>query len=413
MKRSAKPPMAAAKEPTTAIRTGAWRFEKPVFVSRLAPCSEACPLGEDIPTIMALNGKGDFAGAYRKIVEENPFPGICGRICFNPCERVCNRGRFDEAVSVKDLEWSVFKEVQVQEPAAEGREPKKGRKVAVVGGGPAGLSCAHFLALSGHEITILEQGEELEIFALSLHNGAPERADLEWEVKNILSLGVGMENHVPHQNHGYEDLAKDFEAVYVSPKLDSDPSRKENAPVNLRSGLVLLDERGTATSGPPGKESEITRTVVRQIAAGKMAALQLDLHLRGAPSGQIRPFAVGRLGAVSFEVFKLGVTGRIPRPLKGVVRFQDINVAHFKKIPRIRPASPQGTLDKPQRIASARRCFQCGTCTFCMRCYDYCPDLAIRMNGKAKERAIDYDHCKGCGICAEECPRGAISWVHE
>ena len=413
MKRSAKPPMAAAKEPTTSIRTGAWRFERPVFVSRLAPCSEACPLGEDIPTIMALNGKGDFAGAYRKIVEENPFPGICGRICFHPCERVCNRGRFDEAVSVKDLEWSVFKEVQAQEPAAEGREPKKGRKVAVVGGGPAGLSCAHFLALSGHEITILERGEDLEIFALSLHNGAPERADLEWEVKRILSLGVGMGSYVLHQNQGYEDLAKDFDAVYVSPKLDSDPSRKENAPVNLRSGLVVLEERGTATSGPPGKESEITRTVVRQIAAGKMAALQLDLHFRGAPSGQIRPFAVGRLGAVSFEVFKLGVTGRIPRPLQGVVRFQDINVAHFKKIPGIRPATPQETLDKPRRIASARRCFQCGTCTFCMRCYDYCPDLAIQMNGKAKERAIDYDHCKGCGICAEECPRGAISWVHE
>ncbi len=222
-----------------------------------------------------------------------------------------------------------------------------------------------------------------------------------------------MGNHGTHQHQGYEDLAKDFDAVYVSPKLDSDPPRKESAPVKLRSGLAVLDERGTATSGPPGKESETTRAVVRQIAAGKMAALQLDLHLRGAPSGQIRPFAVGRLGAVSFEVFKLGVTGRIPRPLQGVVRFEDLNFAHFKKTPRIRPASPQGPLDKPQRIASARRCFQCGTCTFCMRCYDYCPDLAIRIDGKAKERAIDYDHCKGCGICAEECPRGAISWVHE
>ena len=413
MKRNSKPPMAAAKEPTTAIHTGTWRFERPVFVSRLAPCSEACPLGEDIPAIMALNGKDDFAGAYSKIVEENPFPGICGRICFHPCERVCNRGRFDEAVSVKDLEWSVFKEVQAREPATGAREPKKDRKVAVVGGGPAALSCAYFLALLGHEITILEQGEELEIFALSLHEGSPERTDLEWEVKRILSLGVGMENYVPHQNQGYEDLAKDFDAVYVSPKLDSDPLRKESAPVKLRSGLVVLDERGTATPGPMGKESETTRAVVRQIAAGKMAALQLDLHFRGAPSGQIRPFAVGRLGAVSFEVFKLGVTGRIPRPLQGVVRFQDLNVAHFKKTPGIRPASPQGTLNKPQRIASARRCFQCGSCTFCMECYDYCPDLAIRMDGKAKERAIDYDHCKGCGICAEECPRGAISWVHE
>ena len=404
--------MAAAKEPTTAIRTGTWRFERPVFVTRLAPCSEACPLGEDIPAIMALNGKGDFAGAYRKIAEENPFPGICGRICFHPCERVCNRRRFDEAVSVKDLEWSVFKEAQTQSPRAEGHEPKEGRKIAVIGGGPAGLSCAYFLVLSGHEITILEPGEEPEIFALSLRNGSLERADLEWEVKRILSLGVIMRPYVPDQARGYKDLAKDFAAVYVSPNLDSDPPRKEVAPVNLRSGLAVLDGR-TTTAEATGKEREISRTMVRQIAAGKMAALQLDLHFRGAPSTQIRPFAVGRLGAVSFEVFKLGVTGRIPRPLQGAVRFEDLNGADFKKTPRILPASPQGTLDKPQRIASARRCFQCGTCTFCMRCYDYCPDLAIRMDGKAKERGIDYDHCKGCGICAEECPRGAISWVHE
>ena len=413
MKGHIKPPMAAANEPTTPIRTGTWRFERPVFVSRLAPCSEACPLGEDIPAIMALNGNGDFEGACLKILEENPFPGICGRICFHPCERVCNRGRFDEAVSVKDLEWSVSKEAQTRAPIPRGLEPKKGRKVAVLGGGPAGLSCSYFLALLGHEITILEQGEEPEILTLSIHKGLLERTDLEWELKRVLSLGVGMGHYVPDQAKGYEDLGKEYQAVYVSPKLGADPARKEIAPVNLRPGLVVLDSSAATTEVPPAKEGEIARTVVRQIAAGKMAALQLELHFRGAPASQIKPFAVGRLGAVSYEVFKLGVTGRIPRPLQGVVRFEDLSLAHFEKTPRLHPASPQETLDRRQRIASARRCFQCGTCTFCMRCYDYCPDLSIQMDGKAKERAIDYDHCKGCGICAEECPRGAISWVHE
>jgi 2-oxoacid:acceptor oxidoreductase delta subunit (pyruvate/2-ketoisovalerate family) len=283
----------------------------------------------------------------------------------------------------------------------------------VVGGGPAGLSCAYFLALLGHQITVLEQGDEPGIFALSIDKGSLERADLEWEVKRVLSLGVGMGHYVPDQAKGYEDLAKEYEAVYVSPKLGTDPARKEIAPVSVRSGLVVLDSGATTTEGPQATEREIGRTVVRQIAAGKTAALQLELHFRGAPAGQIRPFAVGRLGAFSYEVFKLGVTGRIPRPLQGVVRFEDLNVAYFEKTPRLHPASPQGILDKKQRIASARRCFQCGTCTFCMRCYDYCPDLSIRMDGKTRERAIDYDHCKGCGICAEECPRGAISWVHE
>jgi hypothetical protein len=375
MKGHIKPPMAAAKEPTTAIRTGAWRFERPVFVSRLAPCSEACPLGEDIPAIMALNGKGDFEGAYLKILEENPFPGICGRVCFHPCERVCNRGRFDEAVSIKDLEWSVFKEAQTRVPIPGGLEPRKGRKVAVLGGGPAGFSCAYFLSLQGHAVTVLEQGETTEIFSLSAKNPSLERGDLEWEVKRVLSLGVSIGHYDPEQARDYEDLSKEYEAVYVSPKLDSDPPRKEIDLVTLRSGLAVLDERATATAEPQAKESQSSRTTVRQIAAGKRAALLLDLHFRGAPLSQIKPFAVGRLGAVSYQVFKLGVTGRIPRPLQGTVRFEDLNVAHFEKAPRLHPASPDGILDKRKRwlqpgaVSSAARApFVCGATTTVLMC---------------------------------------------
>ncbi|MGE5838746.1 MAG: 4Fe-4S dicluster domain-containing protein [Deltaproteobacteria bacterium] len=413
MKGHVKPPMAAAKEPTTPIRTGTWRFERPVFVSRLAPCSEACPLGEDIPAIMALNAKGDFEGACLKILEENPFPGICGRICFHPCERVCNRGRLDEPVSIKDLEWSAFKAAETRAADSGGLEAGKGRKVAVLGGGPAGFACAYFLSLQGHEVTVLDQWNSPEIFSLDAKTSSIERSDLEREVNRILALGVSTGQCAPDQIGGYEDLSKEYEAVYVSPNLDGDAPRKEIGGVTLRSGLAVLDERATVTAETPPKESQITRTVVRQIAAGKRAALLLDLHLAGASPDQIKPFAVGRLGAVSYEVFKLGVTGRIPRPLQGVVRFEDLNVAHFEKAPRLHPASPQGILDKTQSMASARRCFQCGACTFCMKCYDYCPDLSIHMDEKAKERAIDYDHCKGCGICAEECPRGVISWIHE
>jgi 2-oxoacid:acceptor oxidoreductase delta subunit (pyruvate/2-ketoisovalerate family) len=362
---------------------------------------------------MALNAKGDFEGAYLKILEENPFPGICGRICFHPCERVCNRGRLDEPVSIKDLEWSAFKASQTRAAAAKGVEPGRGRRVAVLGGGPAGFACAHFLSLQGHAVTVLDQGENPEIFSLNAKAPSLERADLEREVKRILAMGVSTGHYAPDQVGGYEDLSKEYEALYVSPKPDSDLPRREVGVVRLRSGLAVLDARAAAAAEPQAKESLITHTVVRHIAAGKRAALLLDLQFRGKPAGIIKPFAVGRLGAVSYEVFKLGVTGRIPRPLQGVVRFEDLNVAHFEKTPRLHPSSPQGVLDKTQSMASARRCFQCGTCTFCMRCYDYCPDLSIQMEAKTRERAIDYDHCKGCGICAEECPRGAIAWVHE
>jgi 2-oxoacid:acceptor oxidoreductase delta subunit (pyruvate/2-ketoisovalerate family) len=362
---------------------------------------------------MALNAKGDFEGAYLKILEENPFPGICGRICFHPCERVCNRGRLDEPVSIKDLEWSAFKASQARAADPKGAGPGRARRVAVLGGGPAGFACAHFLSLQGHAVTVLDQGESPEIFSLNAQAPSLERSDLEREVNRILSLGISTGHYVPDPVGEYEELSREYEAVYVSPKPDSDPPRKEIGVLRLRSGMAVLNERARATADPPVKEGQSSRTVVRQIAAGKKAALLLDLHFRGAPASQIKPFAVGRLGAVSYEVFKLGVTGRIPRPLQGMVRFEDLNVAHFEKTPRLHPSSPQGVLDKTQSMASARRCFQCGTCTFCMRCYDYCPDLSIQMEAKTRERAIDYDHCKGCGICAEECPRGAIAWVHE
>ena len=97
-------PMSAAVTPTTPNLTGSWRFERPVFINGIAPCREACPLGINIAEIMVYNKEGNFKQAYDKFCLENPFPGICGQVCFYPCQRVCNRGRFDEAISIKNLD---------------------------------------------------------------------------------------------------------------------------------------------------------------------------------------------------------------------------------------------------------------------------------------------------------------------
>jgi len=405
-----KPPMAAAKEPTTASRTGTWRFEKPVFTSRLAPCSEACPMGQDIPAIMALNSRGQFDEAFRKILEENPFPGICGRICFHPCERVCNRGRFDEAVSIQDLERFAFEEASAKGLQEKKGNAEKGSKVAVIGSGVAGLSCAWFLNRCGHRVTIFEKGRHLGILDLAGdHSGVAEN-DLEWEARRILSAGVAIETGMADDEALVPELAREFEAAYRSPGKNMEPARKGKGVNHHDTGFLLLEEEGKEMDP---SEVDPTRAVVRQMAVGKRAALTLDLSLKGRSLESMETCAVGRLGAYSMEACLLSSEGRPVRPLRDVVRIEDLNVAHFNKIPRARPSSVRGRYTKSQAVSSAKRCFQCGTCNFCSRCYDYCPDLAICMNAKEKRREIDYDHCKGCGICAEECPRGAIAWVRE
>ena len=77
-------------------KTGTWRTQRPFYEDKTPPCNAACPAGNDIVSFILKVAQGDFGGAFDLIREENPFPGICGRVCFHPCELKCNRGSFDE-----------------------------------------------------------------------------------------------------------------------------------------------------------------------------------------------------------------------------------------------------------------------------------------------------------------------------
>ena len=439
-KKKSKAQMAAATQPTTANRTGAWRFEKPVFVEQIAPCREACPVGEDIPVIMALNDAGAFEEAYRRILLENPFPGICGKLCFHPCEKVYNRRRFDRAVSIRDLEYFISNTARQSQLKIERPQSTRAPKAAVVGGGPAGLSCAYFLACLGYTVTILEVNPQLEIYMPAWRGPRIMLRHLEWEVEQVMSLGIDLYLNVRLPQNYIQSFAAEFDAIYITAGSErTGHSLFKNAADEMRTDRVTLPAgakrtmtvilsmvRGTdvrmiyrepfpaaGAEGPGKKNADLSKYIVREIAAGKFASMTIDISFQNAALDSVRQFASGRLGALSMESYRQRKHYDALHRTEHVVRISDLNTASFQKSKRIQPSQPEGLYSKRQAVRSARRCFKCGICTFCKKCYDYCPDVSIYMDPKQKHREIDYDHCKGCGICAAECPRAAIDWVKE
>ncbi len=179
-----------------ANKTGSWRTERAVYVDRLPPCNHACPAGEDIQAWLyeAEEGGDGYERAWRKIMEDNPFPAIMGRVCYHPCETSCNRAQLDEAVGINSVERFLGDEgIQQGWEVAVDAEPT-GKRVLVVGAGPSGLAAAYFLAKLGHAVTIREAGP---MTGGMMRFGIPKyrlpRDVLDAEVDRILALGVELE----------------------------------------------------------------------------------------------------------------------------------------------------------------------------------------------------------------------------
>jgi 2-oxoacid:acceptor oxidoreductase delta subunit (pyruvate/2-ketoisovalerate family) len=146
-----------SSQSTESNKTGSWRFLRPLFDEKTSPCGAACPAGEDIARIEMLTAQGMFKEAWETILGENPFPSVCGRICPHPCEEVCNRREFDEAVAVHTVERFLAETASRYDlkPNQQKLNAKK-QRIALVGAGPAGLSAAYFLTLLGYVCHIFE-----------------------------------------------------------------------------------------------------------------------------------------------------------------------------------------------------------------------------------------------------------------
>ena len=224
-------------------KTGAWRTQRPFYEDKTPPCSAACPAGNDIVAFIQKITQGDFEGAWNVIKEENPFPGICGRVCFHPCESKCNRGDYDEPIAIHALERFVsdfasnWNEKIKKVPGA-----RKG-KVAIIGSGPAGMSCAYHLAKLHYDVTVFESSS---LSGGMLRSGIPSyrlpKDVLDREISNIEALGVELRTGIPLGEHLTWDGLKDYQATFIA--TGAHQSRSLQIPgekaKSVFSGLDLL-----------------------------------------------------------------------------------------------------------------------------------------------------------------------------
>lgn len=206
------------------------------------PCVNLCPAGVDIPGYMALVGAGRCDDAIRLIRKDNPFPTACAYICEHPCEARCRRRMIDDAINIRGLKrYAVDHSGVVPNPPCA---PPTGKKVAVIGGGPSGLSCAYYLALMGHSVTIYEERKQL---GGMLRYGIPSyrfpRKLLDQEIESILSTGIQVYTGMTvGKDIWLEKLQHEYDCVYIA--IGAHQDKKVGIPGedsrNVMSAVVML-----------------------------------------------------------------------------------------------------------------------------------------------------------------------------
>ncbi|MBF0585996.1 NAD(P)-binding protein [Prosthecochloris sp. N3] len=194
----------------------------PIYVRQTPPCSAECPAGEDIRAINRyLNGTDPsddpMRSAWETAVDTNPFPAVMGRICPHPCQSKCNRGEHDESVAINAVEHAIGNYGIENGLELPGPGPDTGRHVAVIGGGPAGLSVAYQLRRKGHAVTIYDANDKLGGMVLyGIMGYRVDRRVLEAEIQRIIDLGVETRMGVRvGRDVMLEDLERDYDAVFV------------------------------------------------------------------------------------------------------------------------------------------------------------------------------------------------------
>lgn len=209
-------------------------------VGQTLPCETKCPAHVNVPAYIALVGEGDCAGAVNMVRKDNPFPTACAFVCEHPCEAGCRRKLIDAAINIRGIKKYAVDQARADRVPTPAPSAATGRRIAVVGGGPSGLTCAYFLALMGHEVDVFEAKKS---FGGMMRYGIPAyrfpRERLDEDVAAILSAGaINAHLGVRIDAAAMEKLSKSHDAVYVA--IGADEGKKLD--------IEGADSRGVASA---------------------------------------------------------------------------------------------------------------------------------------------------------------------
>lgn len=180
------------------------------------PCSSSCPAHVDIPGYIALTNAGRYSEAIELIRKDNPFPSVCGFVCEHPCEQSCRRGSVDLPVNIREIKR--FAAENSKAVSLPKKASSTGKTIAIIGGGPSGLTAAYYLAIMGHSVTVYEKRNML---GGMLRYGIPRyrlpASYLDNDIDTILSLGIDVKLGVDiGKSETFENIKNNFDFVYIS-----------------------------------------------------------------------------------------------------------------------------------------------------------------------------------------------------
>ncbi|MCR4840728.1 MAG: FAD-dependent oxidoreductase [Lachnospiraceae bacterium] len=187
-------------------------------VTQTVPCMTLCPAHVDVPGYIALIKEGNYAGAINLIRDRNPFPTACAMVCEHPCERKCRRSIIDAPINIRGLKKFAVDKVSADTVTPPKPNVKTGKRIAIVGAGPSGLTCAYFLALMGHKAEVFEEHEKA---GGMLRYGIPEyrlpKARLDCDINSIIKAGdIEIKyNTKVGRDVSVEELRSEYDALYL------------------------------------------------------------------------------------------------------------------------------------------------------------------------------------------------------
>lgn len=404
---------------TRANLTGLWRYWRPYYETKRAPCDASCPVGNQVVDFIQTALDGRWSEAARILRHENPLPGITGRVCHRPCEMSCNRRQYDKRIAIHDIE-SILAEVPYEPfsfPAADSV-----RDIAIVGSGPAELSFAHFMALLQHRVTLFESAEAL---GGSVRYGRQSRHLPDGLLDREVELIVADCIEVQYRAVRVQDIESDYDVIFGA----VDDQEYLSLYIAGRDDVKAAAEQGTpdsllANQSQQPSPVEVPKRVSEAIGYGKWAAILLDADWRGLDTPEVlaRIQVGGSNRIVSSLKYLALLTEHSVERSEEVVTYDKLQLDMLEPATSIEPVLVEQahehvdlrfvSSDEVKHVLEeTARCFSCGRCNNCDNCWVYCPDAVISREGGGYE--IDYSYCKGCQLCAAVCPRNVISIIEE